>query len=190
MQAFYCYVDDPAERAEVELLLSRTGEGRAAYKAWIDETPTFADAFQRFPSCKANLDIAHILDLVPTIKPRLYSIASSQREVGLGRMELAVVVVDWTTPAGKQRVGTCTSFLRSLSCDPEHDDAELNTLMVYVQPTGPGGIFHPQDAKVPVMMVGLGTGLAPFRAMVQERKALARAGVELGESALYFGCRT
>lgn len=111
-------------------------------------------------------------------------------QVGLGRMELAVVVVDWKTPSGKERVGTCTSFLRSLRIDPEHDDAELNTLMVYVQPTGPGGIFHPQDAKVPVMMVGLGTGLAPFRAMVQERKALARAGVELGESALYFGCRT
>eukprot|EP00951_Prasinocladus_malaysianus_P033064 scaffold325122_cov34-Prasinocladus_malaysianus.AAC.1 len=110
--------------------------------------------------------------------------------VGLKRLELAVVVVDWWTPAGKHRVGTCTNFLRSLAVDSQHEVADyLNTVMVYVQSSGPGGIFHPQDPKIPIMMVGLGTGLAPFRAMVQERKALARAGVELGESALFFGCR-
>jgi sulfite reductase alpha subunit-like flavoprotein len=105
-------------------------------------------------------------------------------------MELAVVVVDWATPSGKKCIGTCTRFLRNLVIDSEHDDADLNTLMVYLQPSGPGGIFHPKDAEVPLMMVGLGTGLAPFRAIVQERKALARSNVSLGESALYFGCRT
>jgi sulfite reductase alpha subunit-like flavoprotein len=62
-------------------MLSRTEEGAAAYRAWIDETPSFFDVFLAFPSCKCNLDIAHILDLVPTLKPRLYSIASAQREV-------------------------------------------------------------------------------------------------------------
>ena len=189
-EAFAPYVSDPDEKARLDLMLSRSDEGRAAYQDWISETPTYFDAFKAFPSCKACLDLPHVLDLVPTIKPRLYSIASSQREVGLAKLELAVVVVDWETPKGQKRIGTCTSFLSSLNIDPEHDDADLNTLMVYLQPTGPGGIFHPKDPKVPVMMVGLGTGLAPFRAMVQERKALLRSGEELGESALYFGCRT
>lgn len=184
------YISDPDERSTLELMLTRSDEGAAAYQKWISETPTYADVFKAFPSCKSALDLEHLLDLVPAIRPRLYSIASSQREAGLNRMELAVVVVDWTTPSGKGRVGTCTNFLRGLKIDPDHDDADLNTIMVYLQPTGPGGIFHPKDPMVPVMMVGLGTGLAPFRAIVQERKSLARAGEKLGESALYFGCRT
>mmetsp|Transcript_14498 Transcript_14498/g.40830 ORF Transcript_14498/g.40830 Transcript_14498/m.40830 type:complete len:574 (-) Transcript_14498:16-1737(-) len=200
-EAFACYLESPEERGALELLLSRSEEGRGAYQKWVKETPTYADVFKRFQSCKQSLDLSHLLDLVPAIKPRLYSIASSQREVGLARMELAVVVVDWTTPSGRQRVGTCTSFLRSLSQSLEdsgggaeasqHEDADFNhTVMVYMQPTGPGGIFHPKDPEVPLMMVGLGTGLAPFRAIVQERRALAKTGVKLGETALFFGCRT
>ena len=67
---------------------------------------------EMFPSAK--LDIGYMLDFIPQIKPRLYSIASAQETTG-NSLHLCVVGDDWTTPSGKYQHGLCSGYL-SVPC--------------------------------------------------------------------------
>lgn len=53
----------------------------------------------------------------------------------------------------------------------------------------PAVVHLPESPKTPLIMVGLGTGLAPFRSFIQQRKMQEAAGEEVGEMVLYFGAR-
>jgi sulfite reductase (NADPH) flavoprotein alpha-component len=112
--------------------------------------------------------------LLMPLLPRFYSIASSQRVVG-DEVHLTVARVVYPQENGYLRRGVCTHYLCEL--------VPLNepSVPIFIQPHR--GFTLPEDHSKPVIMVGPGTGVAPFRAFMQERLALNAPG----ENWLFFG---
>ncbi|MDB5412399.1 MAG: hypothetical protein JWR10_734 [Rubritepida sp.] len=166
----------PLDRT-LDLLAGAAKEPRqaAALRALADgddgagpEAADLLDLLQAFPS--ARPPIPDLVASLPTLKPRLYSIASSSRAVP-GRVELCVGVVR-DDRRGRKRDGTA-------SC---HLSFRADSVPAYVQTSH---FRLPERAETPVIMVGPGTGIAPFRAFLQERAALGLKG----RSWLFFGDR-
>ncbi len=136
---------------------------------------TIIEVLADFDSARPPLE--HLLDLVPPIRPRAFSIASAM-PARPGRLRLCVAVVDYKTPLlARRRVGMCSSWLASLT--PGRDSVPL---ALRESP-----LRLPSDKRAPVIMVGPGTGVAPFMAFLDEiRRTGGRAG---GVTALFFGCR-
>lgn len=155
-----------------------SAQGSSTFKKWADlDTVTYADVLKAFPSAKANFGIEDIMREVASIKPRHYSIASSQNAVG-DSVHLLVVTVDWDTPAGVKRFGQCTRYLAGLPVGAK--------VMASIKPSVMK--LPPRDTQ-PIIMAGLGTGAAPFRAFMQERAWQRAQGIEVGPLLYYFGAR-
>ncbi len=107
------------------------------------------------------------------LNPRLYSIASSMACVG-DKVHLTVGKVAYQRE-GRLRKGVASTMLADRL-------AEGDSLRVFVQPNH-GGFTVPQDRDAPMIMVGPGTGIAPFRAFLQQRKADGCSG----KNWLFFG---
>ncbi|XP_042768989.1 NADPH-dependent diflavin oxidoreductase 1 isoform X4 [Panthera leo] len=117
----------------------------------------------------------YLLDLIPPIRPRAFSIASSLL-AHPSRLQILVAVVHYRTRLKEPRRGLCSSWLASL--DPGRGPVQVP---LWVRP---GSLTFPETPDTPVIMVGPGTGVAPFRAAVQERVARGQTG-----NFLFFGCR-
>ncbi|XP_015986488.2 NADPH-dependent diflavin oxidoreductase 1 isoform X3 [Rousettus aegyptiacus] len=128
-----------------------------------------------FPHTAAAIPPDYLLDLIPQIRPRAFSIASSLL-AHPSRLQILVAVVQYQTRLKEPRRGLCSSWLASL--DPEQGPVQVPLW------ARSGGLTFPQTPDTPVIMVGPGTGVAPFRAAVQERVAQGRT-----ENFLFFGCR-
>ncbi|WP_421199325.1 assimilatory sulfite reductase (NADPH) flavoprotein subunit [Aeromonas enteropelogenes] len=128
------------------------------------------DVLKRFPTA---LSAEQLIGLLRPLTPRLYSIASSQSEVE-EEVHLTVGVVRYPQEDGTVRSGAASSYL----ADRLPEDAEVR---VFVEHND--NFRLPQNPDTPVIMVGPGTGIAPFRAFLQEREA---QGAE-GKNWLFFG---
>ncbi|WP_421204238.1 assimilatory sulfite reductase (NADPH) flavoprotein subunit [Aeromonas enteropelogenes] len=128
------------------------------------------DVLKRFPTA---LSVEQLIGLLRPLTPRLYSIASSQSEVE-EEVHLTVGVVRYPQEDGTVRSGAASSYL----ADRLPEDAEVR---VFVEHND--NFRLPQNPDTPVIMVGPGTGIAPFRAFLQEREA---QGAD-GKNWLFFG---
>lgn len=146
-----------------------------SFKLGIHETVNFADILLQYKTARPTIE--ELAMMIPEIKARHYSISSSMK-VCPRSVHLLVVAVDWETPLGKVRSGQCTRYLKNLKVgDVVSVDIQQSVLRLPPKPTQP------------IVMAGLGTGMAPFRAFLQERLWQREAGIKVGPCVLYFGAR-
>lgn len=137
------------------------------------------------------------------IQPRYYSISSSSL-VQKDKISITAVV-ESIEKAGAPHIvkGVTTNYLLALK-QKQHGVADPDPHGLNYALTGPRNKYDgihvpvhvrhsnfklPSDPSKPIIMVGPGTGAAPFRGFVQERAAQARAGENVGKTVLFFGCR-
>ena len=170
------FADDPDERKELITLGGPTKEGNQEFKRRAEvDTITYADILLEFPS--AHPSFHDIVRIVSPMKRREYSIASCQK-VTPNSVALMIVVVGWVDPKGRDRFGQATRFLNKLRVGA--------AVTVSVKPSV---MKLPPKSTQPLIMAGLGTGLAPFRAFVQHRAWEKAQGKEIGSVMLYMGSR-
>lgn len=141
-----------------------------AQKAWIDARHVL-DIGEECPSLKVPAQA--FIEQLRKLAPRLYSISSSPRFVGKDKVHLTVAVVRYETN-GRARDGVCSTFLG------EYAPLNEAALPVFVANSH---FAPPADLDAPMIMVGPGTGIAPFRSFVQDRAAQGAKG----KNWLFFG---
>lgn len=129
------------------------------------------DLLEEFPSELTPQDLAEILRSLPA---RLYSISSSQAAVG-DEVHITVARVRYNNK-GRERSGACSTYLA--------EDIEIDSLVSMFIEKNPA-FKLPEDHQTPVILVGAGTGVAPFRAFLQHREA----NNYKGNTWLFFGER-
>lgn len=168
------FAADENEKKELLTLGGPEGANEFKRRAEVD-TITYADILLEFRSAHPSFhDIAR---LVSPMKRREYSIASSQA-VNPKTVALMIVVVSWVDPKGRDRFGQATRYLSRLPTNTK--------VTVSVKPSV---MKLPVKDTAPLIMAGLGTGLAPFRAFVQYRAMQKAQGKEIGSILLYMGSR-
>ena len=154
---------DSAERYRREIL----GKRRSVY-----------DLLDEHPACELPFHV--YLEMLSLLAPRYYSISSSP-SLDASRCSVTVGVVEGPAASGRGVYkGICSNYLAGRRAG--------DTIHATVRETK-AGFRLPDDSSVPVIMIGPGTGLAPFRGFLQERAARKAKGATLGPAMLFFGCR-
>ncbi|XP_043473063.1 NADPH--cytochrome P450 reductase isoform X1 [Leptopilina heterotoma] len=173
------YCCDAADKEKLKLMASTTAEGKALYNQWIiQENRNIVHILEDIPSLKPALD--HLCELLPRLQCRYYSISSSPK-LHPTTVHITAVVVEYKTPTGRINKGVTTSWLRE-----KHPSEPPSLVPIFVRKSQ---FRLPLRTSTPIIMVGPGTGLAPFRGFIQERDLARKEGKEVGETILYFGCR-
>ncbi|CAK9114191.1 Pyruvate dehydrogenase [NADP(+)] (CpPNO) (Pyruvate:NADP(+) oxidoreductase) [Durusdinium trenchii] len=175
-QTLALFAKDEAEKKQLQSIVENSKEGAALYRDLTHDFAHHADVLKKFASARPPIE--HLLQMMPVLKPRSYSIASSPL-MHPDKIQLCVVLVDWTVESTKElRLGECTGYMQM-----QKPGAQI---MCAVRSSA---IVLPKEPEKPVIMAGMGTGLAPWRAVTQERVMQARQGIKVGKCMLFFGAR-
>ncbi|MBN9418018.1 MAG: cytochrome P450 [Candidatus Eremiobacteraeota bacterium] len=165
----------PPEQRNLQALVS---EDERYAREVLAKGKSVLDLLEDHPSCQLPFNL--FLEMLAGLRPRYYSISSSP--LSSERIcSITVGVLNDPARSGKGRYqGTCSNYLAGLKKGQQ--------VYAFVRENHPN--FHlPEDSAKPVLMVGPGTGLAPFRGFLQERSALQAQGETLGKALLFYGCR-
>ena len=171
---------DEVDRAKLEKL----ARDHLAYEEWkLNGLPNLAEVLDEFPSLRPNASL--LIAKLPKLQARFYSISSSPKMSS--NIEITLGVVKYKPKGKSTHYGVCSGWLNEL--------AEGGIVPAYVREAP--NFRMPEDKTCPIVMIGAGTGIAPFRGFWQERKIdfeMMRVptgvnGIGWGKMVLYFGCR-
>ena len=150
-----------------------------------------------------NVPFSIMIEGLQRIQPRYYSISSSSL-VQKSLVSITAVVEEVRVPGSDNIVkGVTTNYLLALK-QRQHGDPHPDPHGLTYSITGPRNKYDgihvpvhlrhssfkpPSNPQQPIIMVGPGSGVAPFRGFVQERAAQAKAGEKVGKTLLFYGCR-
>jgi cytochrome P450/NADPH-cytochrome P450 reductase len=175
IQTLIEYTECPPHRIQLQAL----AQDDERYKDEVlTKRKSVLDLLEEYPACTLPFEV--YLEMLPSLHPRYYSISSSPL-VAPNAVSITVAVVEAPARSGRGTfAGVCSNYLRA------HQAGEV--LYAFVKDTK--STFRlPADPATPIVMIGPGTGFAPFRGFLQERAALQAQGQTIGASLLFFGCR-
>lgn len=195
IRALVEHTEDSGQRRRLQELCSK--QGTAEYNLFVrDSSLSILEVLAAFPSCLPPLSL--LIEHLPRLQPRPYSAASSCLRHP-GKLHFVFNVVEFPTCCGRPtgRRGLCTGWLFDL-INPllvfpgkaESSDSQLlPKIHVSLRPNC--SFRPPSDPSVPFVMIGPGTGVAPFIGFLQQREQERQENPDktFGETWLYFGCR-
>ena len=167
---------DENEKRRLEELCSRQG-AQDHLKFVLKHNICVLDVLHNFPSCRPSADL--LLQHLPALKARSYSVVDSPDVSPRNSVRFALSVVVLPPSEHRmpgERLGVCSNYLKNLPLGSAVELKHRKSLSFKL----------PEDPKTPIIMIGPGTGVAPFLGFVQQR-SLDEG--EKGENHLYFGCR-
>ncbi|ORX90107.1 riboflavin synthase domain-like protein [Basidiobolus meristosporus CBS 931.73] len=190
------------------LLLLSSKQGASDFNSLKEQMPTLLDILSTFPSCKPPL--ARLIENLPPHQPRYYSVSNSPlKHPKLLNFAFNIVKYSSPEPFNVPKVGVCTPWLDDLSGlvqtkeDNEIQPSMRASIPLFLKKSQTPFVL-PSNTNTPIIMVGPGTGVAPFVGFCQhrdeQRKIKARMGtlgrnpsldIEncFGEMWLFYGCR-
>eukprot|EP00889_Picochlorum_renovo_P008486 jgi/Picre1/35516/NNA_002977.t1 len=165
------FATDAKERERLVMLCSV--DGVAEYDAYVHVPKrSLLEVLEDFPSAKPTIG-AFFGSISPRLQPRYYSISSSPK-VQPTSVHITCAVVRDIMPTGRVHNGVASTWLARVQVGQK--------IPVFLRSSS---FKLPQNRTAPVIMVGPGTGFAPFRGFIQDRRADSTSA----EMLLYFGCR-
>jgi len=176
------YTSNESDKAELKRLygLSLEAFGEEITKARV----TLPDLLARFPSI--TIPIGDFVQIVGRILPRYFTIASSNN-VHPNTIQLCVAILKEQQSSGALWTGLCTGFL-----EKQCRSKEYPVMRCFLAESK----FKLPETPVPIVMIGNGCGIAPFRAFAQELTYRAESnshtdeGYKCPEVSIFFGCQS
>jgi sulfite reductase alpha subunit-like flavoprotein len=187
LHSFSQFATDSEEICALQLLASKTSQGEQLFQELVDKQRLSpVDILREFPSLQ-TIPLNGLLSILPGIPPRYYSVSSSPIEHQRLSLTVAFSVVDYVTPSllvdakerGLRRVrGIATRYMEALCCSflagsKNNGNASTTctpTLKIFPKPTA--DFRMPATLSVPLVLIGPGTGVAPFMGFLAHRKSL------------------